>query len=604
MLTGATTTVASFDEERLTLLQRIQRFLHVYPTTVPFVVLALGLLLGVAVNPARFTTASNISTVLTQVMVTGILGVGQTLVILTAGIDLSVGVIMVISSVVMGRLAVLDGVPTILAFPLGLLCGAAFGLLNGALVTRLKMPPFIVTLGTLSIIGALNTFYSQSETIGMQDIEEKAPFLSMMGNPLAIGGARIMWGTFLMLLVAAVVWYVLNRTAYGRHVYATGDDPEAARLAGIDTDRDPAQRLRCRRPHRRDRRLGADRPRRRHQPDGGREHEPQQHHRRGDRRHKPVRRPRLDHRHPDRRADRRRVPFGGLARRPRRALAGIRHRRADHRRGRPRPVDPEGLQVSVQPILTGRQLVKRYGRVTALDHADFDLYPNEILAVIGDNGAGKSTLIKAICGAVIPDSGEIRLGGEVVHFTSPIAAREAGIETVYQTLALSPALSIADNMFLGREIPAPGVLGTWFRATDRAKMAKFAREKLNELGLMTIQNIHQPVETLSGGQRQGVAVARAAAFAKRLVIMDEPTAALGVKESRRVLELILDVKKRGLPIILISHNMPHVFEVADRIHIHRLGRRLTVVDPKKITMSDAVAMMTGAMAPPVEAEAA
>jgi len=265
-------------------------------------------------------------------------------------------------------------------------------------------------------------------------------------------------------------------------------------------------------------------------------------------------------------------------------------------------MDPEGVEVSVEPILTCRQLVKRYGRVTALDHCDFDLYPNEILAVIGDNGAGKSTLIKAICGAVIPDSGEIRLGGEVVHFTSPIAAREAGIETVYQTLALSPALSIADNMFLGREPRMPGVMGQWFRATDRARMAKFAREKLNELGLMTIQNIHQPVETLSGGQRQGVAVARAAAFAKRLVIMDEPTAALGVKESRRVLELILDVKKRGLPIILISHNMPHVFEVADRIHIHRLGRRLTVVDPKTVTMSDAV--MTGAMAPPQDALAA
>jgi fructose transport system permease protein len=237
VLTGATTTVASFDEEKLTLLQRIQRFLHVYPTTVPFVVLALGLLLGVAVNPSRFTAASNISTVLTQVMVTGILGIGQTLVILTAGIDLSIGVIMVISSVVMGRLAVLDGVPTILAFPLGLVCGSVFGFLNGALVTRLRMPPFIVTLGTLSIIGALNTFYSQSETIGMQDIDDKAPFLNMMGNTLGLGGAQIMWGTFLMLIVAAVVWYVLNRTAYGRHVYATGDDPESARLAGIDTDR-------------------------------------------------------------------------------------------------------------------------------------------------------------------------------------------------------------------------------------------------------------------------------------------------------------------------------------------------------------------------------
>ena len=263
-------------------------------------------------------------------------------------------------------------------------------------------------------------------------------------------------------------------------------------------------------------------------------------------------------------------------------------------------MDTESFQVSVEPILQARSLVKRYGPVTALDQADFDLYPGEVLAVIGDNGAGKSTLIKALCGAVIPDSGEIRLAGDVVHFRSPIAAREAGIETVYQNLALSPALSIADNMFLGREIRSQGLLGKLFRSLDRGAMQKFARGKLNELGLMTIQNINQPVETLSGGQRQGVAVARAAAFARRVIIMDEPTAALGVKESRRVLELILDVKKRGLPIILISHNMPHLFEVADRIHIHRLGRRLTVIDPKKQTMSDAVAMMTGAMAPPVD----
>ena len=256
--------------------------------------------------------------------------------------------------------------------------------------------------------------------------------------------------------------------------------------------------------------------------------------------------------------------------------------------------------MNVEPILQARSVVKRFGHVTALDHADFDLYPNEILAVIGDNGAGKSTLIKALCGAVIPDSGEIRLAGRVMHFKSPLEARMAGIETVYQNLALSPALSIADNMFLGREIRWRGPLGGWFRALDRGAMQKFAREKLNELGLMTIQNINQPVETLSGGQRQGVAVARAAAFATKVIIMDEPTAALGVKESRRVLELILDVKKRGVPIILISHNMPHVFEVADRIHIHRLGRRLCVIDPKKQLMSDAVAMMTGAMAPPTE----
>jgi len=256
------------------------------------------------------------------------------------------------------------------------------------------------------------------------------------------------------------------------------------------------------------------------------------------------------------------------------------------------------------PILTARGLVKRYGRVTALDHADFDLYPGEILAVIGDNGAGKSSLIKAISGAILPDAGEIRLDGKPVSFRSPMEARDAGIETVYQNLALSPALSIADNMFLGREIRRPGPLGSVFRMLDRPAMEKIARDKLSELGLMTIQNINQAVETLSGGQRQGVAVARAAAFGSKVVIMDEPTAALGVKESRRVLELILEVRSRGLPIVLISHNMPHVFEVADRIHIHRLGKRLCVINPKEYSMSDAVAFMTGARPAPEEALAA
>jgi fructose transport system ATP-binding protein len=258
----------------------------------------------------------------------------------------------------------------------------------------------------------------------------------------------------------------------------------------------------------------------------------------------------------------------------------------------------------MQPILTARGLTKRYGRVTALDNCDFDLMPGEILAVIGDNGAGKSTLIKAISGAVIPDEGEIRLDGKPVQFRTPIEARGAGIETVYQTLAMSPALSIADNMFMGREIVKPGIMGKVFRQLDRPAMRKFARDKLSELGLMTIQNIDQAVETLSGGQRQGVAVARAAAFGSKVVILDEPTAALGVKESRRVLELIRDVRSRGIPIILISHNMPHVFEVADRIHIHRLGRRLCVVKPGDHTMSDAVAFMTGAKEPPAEAMAA
>ncbi|MGO4851593.1 ATP-binding cassette domain-containing protein [Phaeovulum sp. W22_SRMD_FR3] len=258
----------------------------------------------------------------------------------------------------------------------------------------------------------------------------------------------------------------------------------------------------------------------------------------------------------------------------------------------------------MEPLLKGRNLVKRYGKVTALDHCDFDLYKGEILAVIGDNGAGKSSLIKAMSGAIIPDDGEIFLDGKKVQFTSPIEARAHGIETVYQTLAMSPALSIADNMFMGRELRKPGIMGSLFRQLDRPAMEEFARAKLNELGLMTIQNINQAVETLSGGQRQGVAVARAAAFGSKVIILDEPTAALGVKESRRVLELIQDVKSRGMPIVLISHNMPHVFEVADRIHIHRLGKRLCVINPKDYTMSDAVAFMTGAKEPPAEALAA
>ena len=271
-------------------------------------------------------------------------------------------------------------------------------------------------------------------------------------------------------------------------------------------------------------------------------------------------------------------------------------------------MDPEGFGMSNDdqtfkstststPILQARGLVKRYGRVVALDNADFDLLPGEILAVIGDNGAGKSSLIRALSGALTLDAGEIRLNNKPVTFRSPLDARAASIETVYQTLALSPSLSIADNMFLGRELRRAGPLGSVCRMLDRKAMQRIAREKLTELGLLTVQNINQRVETLSGGQRQGVAVARAAAFGSRVVIMDEPTAALGVKESRRVLELILDVRRRGVSIVLISHNMPHVFEIADRIHIHRLGRRLTVIDPKSYTMSDAVSLMTGARLP-------
>jgi fructose transport system ATP-binding protein len=248
---------------------------------------------------------------------------------------------------------------------------------------------------------------------------------------------------------------------------------------------------------------------------------------------------------------------------------------------------------SPQPILAARGLVKHYGQVVALDGTDFELFPGEILAIIGDNGAGKSTLIKALSGALQPDEGEIQLEGDRVHFRSPLDARKAGIETVYQELAVAPALDIASNIFLGREKRRRGPLGLVLRMLDKGAMRREASRNFAELQI-GIQSITQAVETLSGGQRQGVAVARAATWASRLVIMDEPTAALGVKETRQVLDLIRRVRDRDLPVILISHDMPHVFELADRIHIMRLGRRVAVVTPKTHTMPEAVAIMTGA----------
>jgi fructose transport system ATP-binding protein len=249
----------------------------------------------------------------------------------------------------------------------------------------------------------------------------------------------------------------------------------------------------------------------------------------------------------------------------------------------------------VQPVLSGHNLVKTFGKVVGLNGANLELYPGEVLAVIGDNGAGKSTLIKCFSGAHIPDSGEMFIGGESVTFKSTQEARQHGVETVFQTLAVSPALDIASNLYLGREVRKPGFVGKVFRTLDKKGMRAASKQHLSDLGIGTIQNITQAVETLSGGQRQAVAVARAAAFGSQVIILDEPTAALGVRESARVLQLVKDLRDRGMPVILISHNMPQVFEVADRIHVQRLGRRAAVITPQTHTMNDAVAIMTGAL---------
>jgi fructose transport system ATP-binding protein len=272
-------------------------------------------------------------------------------------------------------------------------------------------------------------------------------------------------------------------------------------------------------------------------------------------------------------------------------------------------VDPEGAQVttidtttttdddvtaSATPVLQARGLVKTFGRVVGLDGVDLELYRGEVLAIIGDNGAGKSTLIKCLTGAEIPDQGEILLDGERVHFKRPQDARAAGIETVYQTLAVAPSLDIASNLFLGREVRRKGFLGSVLRMTDRAGMRERARRELRDLGISTLQDVTVPVENLSGGQRQAVAVARAAAFGSRVVVLDEPTAALGVRESGQVLELVRTLRDNGVPVIIISHNMPHVFEIADRIHVQRLGRRAATITPESHSMTEAVAIMTGA----------
>jgi fructose transport system ATP-binding protein len=260
------------------------------------------------------------------------------------------------------------------------------------------------------------------------------------------------------------------------------------------------------------------------------------------------------------------------------------------------------MTTSMTPILSARGLVKTFGRVVGLDGVDIDLFPGEVLAVIGDNGAGKTSLIKALAGAVVPDSGEILMNGTPVSFKNTRDARAAGIETVYQDLAVVQALDIASNLYLGREVRRKGVAGSLFRRLDMPRMREEASRHLSDLKI-GIKSVNQAVETLSGGQRQGVAVARAAAFGRGVIIMDEPTAALGVRESGQVIDLIRSIRDRGIPVVLISHDMPHVFEVADRIHIHRLGQRAGVVDPKQRSMSEVVALMTGAEEPTDEERA-
>jgi simple sugar transport system ATP-binding protein len=243
-----------------------------------------------------------------------------------------------------------------------------------------------------------------------------------------------------------------------------------------------------------------------------------------------------------------------------------------------------------QPVLEARKLTKHYGHVRALDEADFTAFPGEVVALIGDNGAGKSTLVKTLVGAIRPDQGEILVDGEPVHLASPLDARGYGIEAVYQDLALAPDLDSAANLFLGREL----YVVPFLRVLNRRAMRERAVAAFAELGI-ELPDVSAPVGMLSGGQRQSIAVARAVAFASRIIFMDEPTAALGVVQRGRVLEVIRRVRDRGVSVVLVSHNMPEVLAVADRVEVLRMGRRVAVYTAAQTSVDELVGAMTGAL---------
>lgn len=256
-------------------------------------------------------------------------------------------------------------------------------------------------------------------------------------------------------------------------------------------------------------------------------------------------------------------------------------------------IDPVGDDTGTAPILEARNLVKTYGHVQALRGASFTAYPGEVVALVGDNGAGKSTLVKCLVGASTPDSGTITFEGREVSLTAPSAAQDLGIDVVYQDLALATDLDGAANVFLGREILKPGIL-RWFGVLDKKAMRAEAKTSFNQLGV-NLQDADVPVGSLSGGQRQTVAVARSIAWASKVVFMDEPTAALGVVQTAKVLDVVKKVRERGITVVFISHNMPQVLEIADRVEVLRLGRRVARFRAKDATVEQLVSAMTGAL---------
>lgn len=245
------------------------------------------------------------------------------------------------------------------------------------------------------------------------------------------------------------------------------------------------------------------------------------------------------------------------------------------------------------PIYEARGIVRRFGAVEALAGADFDVRPGEVSALIGDNGAGKSTLVRILAGADTPNGGEIRFNGEPLTLSSPTDARDLGIETVFQDLALANHLDPIQNMYLGRELMKPGILGK-LGFMQRGEMRRTGAEAFSSLGA-TVRDYDGPVLGMSGGQRQAIAVARAATWASQVIFLDEPTAALGVVQTKGVLDLIKRIRDKGLGVVYISHSMPEVLEVSDRVHVLRQGRRVAVYNAKETNVEELVGAMTGAL---------
>ena len=572
-------------------------------------------------NVEGLFNVARLQIIILQVSIVGIIALGVTQVILTGGIDLSSGSIVAATAMIamsFAQVGEINGMentravfgsgwvdlPVIVPMVVALVCGMAAGLINGLLIAYTGIPPFIATLGMMVSARGVAKWWTAGQPVSFPT-ESYA----------AIGAG--MTPVFVFAYLAILFHLILRYTVYGKHTYAIGSNEAAARMSGIKVARHKVlvYTIAGLRGHRRP---GAEFQ----EPDragrNGDDVRARRHRHGGDRRHLAPGRARLDPRHGARRDDLRRHHLGVHVPSPRRLLPGD-GEGGDHRRRRgPRPVAaaPRGLQglregimaSDMQVDISGADaprpcgddgdvvlrtegLTKHYGGVHALQEADFEIRRGEHVAIMGDNGAGKSTFVRQITAVEQRTAGRIWFDGRHVEFDGPLAAREAGIETVFQNLALADHLDVPDNLFLGRE-KVLFRLGP-FSILDYKGMREATIAGLEKTGVK-IPNIRNTIQHMSGGQRQCVAIARTATFHSKLTIMDEPTAALGVQETAQVENIIRTLKEQGEPLILISHNMRQVMDLCDRIVVFRRGRVCADLRKEETDGQDVVSYITGA----------